>query len=536
MAKFGDFLARLRGGGGNGDVDRGRLGAILGLNRELASARDRRQLLLRLVDESVRLFGDERAFLLVPRSDGSVHVEAARNFDGETVQNAERKLSMTVVRRALAGEGVFTPDAQEGEFAASASIADMKLRSVLAMPLRVGELVLGCIYLDHRFHKEAFQEEDLPWLQAFADQGAIVLHLHELLSTVASQKEQLALHNRELAATVQAQQEELSELRPTVGRDELRHRFAEIKGSAPALMRSLVVLDRVVDSHVSVVLVGESGTGKELAARALHEEGARAAGPFVAVNTASIAPAVLESELFGHVRGAFTGADRDRLGLLRLADGGTLFLDEITEMDLELQARLLRVLEERRVRPVGGDDSHAVDLRVVAATNRDPQRAIADGLLREDLWFRLAVVTVRLPPLRERLEDLPLLVEGMLAEAAAARGGTSRQPSKALLASLLARPWPGNLRELRNVMQELDTLAGEGPLPTEAPPPLLGRTGRDGAEAAPAAMDLAAVERWAILRALRVAAGNKTEAARLLGIARRTLYSKLPDGDSDPRE
>ncbi len=532
MARFAEFLARMRGGGD--DQDRNRLLAILSLNRELAKAADRRQLLTLLVDEAVRLFGAERGFLCMPQPGTRGHrVEIARNLDREPVSHPERKVSSTLVGKALAGEGLHSADAQEGDLGAAASIADLKLRSVLVAPLRVGDDVLGCLYLDHRFHSQVFSERDLPWLSAFADQGAIVLHLFSLLAENRSQAERLEQHNRELAATVRAQDDELQSLRPAPARGELRHAFLGLQGQAPSFLAALHLLDRAVDAEFPVLLWGESGTGKELAARALHEHGPRRAGPFVGVNVAAIAPSLLESELFGHEKGAFTGADKPRLGLFRQAQGGTLFLDELTEMDLELQVRLLRVLEERQVRPVGSDASQPIDVRIVAATNREPRAAVQSGRLREDLYFRLAVLSIRLPPLRERSGDVPALAQHFLAEIAAAKGMAPPALPPALTQALQRRSWPGNLRELRNAMQRLVALAGDGPLATTLPADATPRLAGGGEP--PLGFDLAAIEQWAIERALAAAGGNKAEAARLLGIARRTLYSRLqelePDGE-----
>jgi transcriptional regulator with GAF, ATPase, and Fis domain len=526
--RFADFLARLRGDRDE-DGDRARLLAVLGLNRELALASDRRQLLTALLDEAVRLFAAERGFVLAVAADGAgFTVAAARSLDKEPVQHPERKISTTIVRRALEqGQGTFSEDAQSGDLAASQSVADLQLRSVLCMPLVVGDRILGCIYLDHRFQKHAFTERDLSWLQAFADQGAIVLHLHELLQQNREQAAALAAQNRALAAQVAAQAEELADLRPELSRAGLRHDFPAIIGEAPALLRALQLLDRSVDAAFSVLLCGESGTGKELAALALHDAGPRRGRAFVGVNVAAVPKALLESELFGHVRGAFTGADRDRLGLVREADGGTLFLDEITEMDLEVQARLLRFLEEREVRPLGSDRTHPVDVRIVAATNRDPRAAISEGRLREDLYFRLAVVTIEMPPLRARRADLPLLVRHFLQAIATERNEPVRAPTPELLRELARRAWPGNLRQLQNELQRLCALAGPGQLG----PALLSPEAPLRA-AGPDTFDLATLERWAIDRALAAAGGNKAEAARLLGIARRTLYARL--GDNGP--
>lgn len=526
MSRWTDFVQRLRGD--PHDTDRQRWLAILGLNRQLAGADGQRQVLTVLVDEAVRLFGAERGFLVTVAGDrpGFV-VEVARSLDREPLQNPERKLSQTVLERVLqSGDGLFSEDAQADELSAAQSVADLRLRSVLCMPLRVGERLLGALYLDHRFQSGAFSVRDLPWLMAFADQGAIVLHLHALLAQNRAQAEQLADQNRSLQATVAAQAEALAAPTEELQRTSLRHPFPGMLGEAPALLRALRVLDRVADSDLPVLLTGESGTGKEVAARALHQAGARRRGAFVAVNAAAIAPGLLESELFGHQKGSFTGADRDRPGLLRQVAGGTLFLDEFTEMDLEVQAKLLRALETRHVRPVGGDREFAIDVRVVAAANRDPQQAIASGRLREDLYFRLAVVTVHLPPLRERAVDIVPLAAHFLAHLAEQAGAPAPVLDADLAAALRARRWPGNVRQLRNEMQRLWVLAAGGALRAELLSPA------EPAAAAgdlPPGLDLQAIERWAIDRALAAAGGNKAEAARLLGIGRRTLYAKLAE-------
>jgi transcriptional regulator with GAF, ATPase, and Fis domain len=522
MARWTDFLQRLRGDAHDGE--RQRWLAILGLNRQLALADGRSAVLTVLVDEAVRLFGAERGFLIARRGDDGFTVEVARSLDREPVANPERKVSSTIVERVLGnGEGLFSEDAQDDALTASQSVADLRLRSVLCMPLRVGDRVLGVLYLDHRFQSGAFGEKDLPWLMAFADQGAIVLHLHGLLAENRAQAAQLAEQNAGLRATVAAQARALADEAPVPGRDELRHPMPGMVGDSPALLRALHVLDRVADTDLGVLLTGESGTGKEVAARALHQASARRQGPFVGVNAAAITGELLASELFGHTKGAFTGADRERPGLMRRAAGGTLFLDEVTEMDLELQAKLLRALEERRVRPVGSDREHAIDVRVIAASNRDPRAAIADGRLREDLYFRLAVVTVHLPPLRERGEDLVALTRSFVDGFAREQGVPAPDLHDDFLAALRARSWPGNVRQLRNELQRVWALGDGGPLRPEWLTPE--EAGPGPADGVPT--DLAGLEQWAIDRALEQAGGNKAEAARLLGIGRRTLYDKL---------
>ena len=531
MGRFTDFLARLRRGGA--ELDRERLAALLGLNRALARAGDRKALLTTLLDEAVALFGAERGFLIVPTSSdddegpADYRVEVARSLDREAVRSPEKKLSHTLVRGALDGEGAFSEDAREGEFSAVASIADLKLRSVLCMPLTAGDSVVGCIYLDHRFQSRAFSDDDLPWFQAFCDQAAIALHLHDLLDENRRAADAMARQNEALGAQVVAQARELVDLQPA-GRSELSGNFDRWIGESPALCRALHLLDRLAPSGLPVLLVGESGTGKELAARALHENGA-VAGPFVAVNVAAISASLLESELFGHVRGAFTGAERDRLGLLREADGGVLFLDEVTEMDLDVQVKLLRFLEEGEVRPVGGDSVHRVGVRLVAATNRDPLAEVQAGRFREDLYYRLAAVTVPLPPLRERRGDIQLLAARFLEAVARERGGAPRVLGPGVVDALVGRAWAGNVRQLRNEIWRLDALAVDGTVTVDAlsEEPRAGSV--QGADLPPG-LNLQELESWAIARALERAGGNKAEAARLLGMSRRTLYNRLEKG------
>jgi DNA-binding NtrC family response regulator len=543
-----ELVARLRGGGADA-TDRERLAAVLELNRALVEAlHDRRALVQRLLDEAVRTFRAERGFLVRTSADAaggrSWEVVLGRNLDRESVLKPERKISRTVIEQCVAERrGVFVEDAQiDGELSAVRSVADMQLRSVLCMPLTTrgtsgeGECI-GCIYLDHRFRSGVFRPEDLPWFQAFTDQAVIALHLVERVEREHERLQNERKRGDELAARVVRTEQQLDEVRAELDRSRLRDggaAFAEFVGDSPVLLRCLHLIDRVAagEGAFPVLVVGESGTGKELAARALHRSSPRRDRPFVAVNAAAVSPDLLESELFGHVRGAFTGADRDRTGLVKQADGGVLFLDEVTECDPEMQAKLLRLLENGEVRAVGSDRVDHVDVRVVAATNRDPRAAVEDGRLRQDLYYRLAVVTVRLPPLRERPEDLPALVAHFLAAAAAERGAAApRRASPGVLRALARRTWPGNVRELRNEITRLDALASSDVI-EERDLELLGGGGHDETAAGTGlpCLDLARLEELAIEAALSACHGNKTEAARRLGISRRALYNKLERG------
>jgi DNA-binding NtrC family response regulator len=290
----------------------------------------------------------------------------------------------------------------------------------------------------------------------------------------------------------------------------------------------------VADSDNSVLVLGETGTGKELVAQALHQNSARAAGPFVAVNCAAIPAELLESELFGHVKGAFSGATTDRPGRFREADGGTLFLDEIGDMALPTQAKILRVLQEREVTPLGARHSQPVDLRIVAATHRDLEAEVAAGTFRADLWYRLQVITIMLPPLRERAGDVTLLAAHFLRGRA---GGHAKRLSEPALRALEAHDWPGNVRELRNTIQRAVALSEGDLIEIEHLGLGAARQGGGATTLAIAGTDidwdgtleraLAQVELAMLRRALDAAAGNRSEAARRLGLSRQQLYRKL---------
>jgi len=295
----------------------------------------------------------------------------------------------------------------------------------------------------------------------------------------------------------------------------------EMVGEAAATRALKDLIVRVASSEATVLIRGESGTGKELAARALHRGSARAGGAFVPVNCAAITESLLESELFGYRKGAFTGADQDREGLFEAARGGTLFLDEIGEAGLAVQAKLLRVLEEKKINRVGDPVERAVDVRIVAATNRPLEEAIAERKFREDLYYRLLVFPLDMPTLRERTEDIPLLVEHFLG----LLGRNETTLSAKTLARLRAYAWPGNVRELRNVLERAHILAGSGPIDDEH---IILETGKSHLGlGAPADLNLDNNARRLISAALVRSGGNKSEAARMLGITRRTLYSRL---------
>ena len=314
-----------------------------------------------------------------------------------------------------------------------------------------------------------------------------------------------------------------------------RGRIREIVGRSPAMLEVYKLVARVAASMSTVLVVGESGTGKELVARAIHNHSPRAQGPFVAVNCTALTETLLESELFGHARGAFTGAVASKRGLFEEAQGGTLFLDEIGDINGKMQAQLLRVLQEGEIRRVGGSEPIRVDVRVVAATNRDLEDEVQRGRFREDLYFRINVVTIRLPPLRERPEDIPLLVDHFLSKYAQREGRPESGITEAAMELLRRHGWAGNVRELENVVERALALSKSGIiLPSDLPVEVHGGEGRPPALSASSLVDdrptLDELEQRYINLILQQEGGNKKRAAEILGIDRRTLYRTLERG------
>jgi two-component system, NtrC family, response regulator PilR len=321
-------------------------------------------------------------------------------------------------------------------------------------------------------------------------------------------------------------------------RDEIkgRYKLERLLGKSPPMQRVFDVLRKVASTRTSVLLIGESGTGKELAARALHELSSRADHSFVAVNCGAIPETLLESELFGHVKGAFTGAGADKQGLFEAAHSGTLLLDEVAELPVSMQVKLLRVLQERKVKLVGGVSEREVDVRIVAATNRDLETEVEKGTFRQDLYYRLNVIQVRLPPLRERREDLPLLVDHFIRKFSAEHGRNVVSAAPEVMSALMAYHFPGNVRELENMIERAVTLATTDWLALDAFPNLVGLQG-----AAPAANPVAFIsdegmdlerhleeyERTILIKALEKTGGNRTEAARLMRVSFRSMRYRL---------
>ena len=447
------LVARVLLTGSLEDVDTGGTAArvLAMLDRVLTSGLDLERLVTVAVDLAVEATGASRGFILLREQSARLGFKAARRKAGDDLVDPVAIVSRSLVREVfLTGRVLLLEDAasdpRHGEVS---SVGARGLRSVLVAPIPDQDPEkppAGVLYLDDPGTVGRFGAPERDVAIGFAQRLGTVLR-------AALQRD------RERAEAESAR----SALSGGGGRPTTRHAFPEIIGRSRAIGEVLKLLDRAVQSQATVLIRGESGTGKELVARALHQQGPRASGPFEAVSCAALAETVLESELFGHEVGAFTGASEARQGAFMRAHGGTLFLDELQEASPKLQAELLRALETSEIRPLGGQRWRKVDVRLVAATNVDLRALVAAGTFREDLFHRVDVLRVDLPPLRERLEDLPELVRHFLGLG----GQRERVLAPGVMERLMSCPWPGNVRALRNTLERAVVLAGEGPIRPE---------------------------------------------------------------------
>jgi transcriptional regulator with GAF, ATPase, and Fis domain len=523
---------------GRDDAEEGQLRQLLEVNRALAAERHPPRLYAKILDAAVELTGAERAFVVLASSPDAVpEIAASRNVDREEVRSPASKVSRTVVRKVVeSGASQLIESALEDpELGPASSVSGMRLVSILALPLKVHGTTVGCLYLDNRFQKGKFTAEHRQVMELFADQAAIAVDNARLHAQNEAARAELETLAKKLSERVAVQEVELQSMRSALEsrleHKPLKHDYPEMIGRSPAMVEMLALLDVVVETDYPVLILGESGSGKEAVARAIHSLGRRKDRPFVAENCAAIADNLLEAELFGYVRGAFTGAERDKKGLFEEADGGTLFLDEIGEMDLSMQRKLLRVLQEGEFRKVGGREPIKVDVRILSATNADLAQRLQDGSFREDLYFRLKVMCIRVPPLRERRGDIPALVDHFLKESAKETHRPVPEVTDEALALLLEYSWPGNVRELKNEILKLAALApdGTGKRDAQIDARMLRGLGEGTKQThlSLAGRTLEELEKEAIRQALEVARGKRVEAARLLGLPRRTFYNRL---------
>jgi transcriptional regulator with GAF, ATPase, and Fis domain len=501
------------------------------LNSELHLDR----LLAIIIDHVVDIAGAERGFLVLGKPGEAPAVRVARNFEREEVAAPEEAFSRNIVDTVLrTGQPVLAANAVEDpRYQEYLSINAIKARSVLCIPLAQKGRVLGAVYVDNRLQKGAFGAVEAQTLSSLADFAAIAIENARLYEENERRARELESLNAQLENRVHSQAEQLTEAHDRLRRvGEPTGSYAQIVGRSAAMRDVLRLLDKIVATQEPVLIEGESGTGKELIARAIHHQGPRARQAFLSENCAALPDTLLESELFGHVRGAFTGADRDKKGLFELADKGTLFLDEIGDMSPDMQKKLLRTLQEGEIRPVGGKVVRKVDVRIISASNKDLRRLVDAGEFREDLYYRLKVLTIRVPPLRQRKEDIPVLLEHFL-KIHAPPGKRPKTLGDGVLERLLAHDWPGNVRELENEAKLMIALGDDVIVPDVLSDAVRLGAGDRRTEGVDddVVQDLVElverVERREIEKALRIAEGNKTRASDLLGISRFTLQRKL---------
>jgi len=508
--------------------------------RRLASERDLSKLLTVITDGAVSLSGAERGFVLLVDEHGALETRTIRGAEshlGEQAASFSRSIAETVL---IDGEPVITVDAaRDARVQDYMSVHRLMLKSVACLPIESRGRIWGVLYLEHRSASGRFAGTDLSLLRAYADQAAIAIETSELIGRIEMQKEHLERANQALrdanelleqrllgqTEALQRSRKEIAELQTATGEGE---RWGII-GASEGMRRVYEVLDRVSAREVPVALTGESGTGKEIVARAIHRGSPRSEMPYVSLHCGAIPEGLLESELFGHIAGAFTGAMHARDGVFRQADRGTLFMDEIADMPPRMQLDLLRVLQERCVRPIGADDDQAVDVRVITASKRPLRELVEEGTLREDLYYRLAVVEIALPPLRERRSDIPLLCDHFLERVAEARAERKKRLSRAALQRLSAHNFPGNVRELEHLLVNATLFAAGDTIEADELSIDTDMLVQSSSAGASDYRNFKDTERGQILATLHAHGWNRAKAARALGIARRTFYRRLKE-------
>ena len=499
------------------------------LVRALTNRNSLRSLLNQVLDALVLWTSVERGLLLLTAPGGKLVPRAARNLLRADLRGPQLELSYSLAERAIATrEPVVAVDAAFELPEHHESVHALKLRSLLAIPLFFKGEILGVVYLDDRVRAGAFGPDELAWVRLVASIASVAigdardqLRLRRAARRAERAERKLATALNESEARLDVAERELAQRNPNAN----RFRYDQIVGESAAVQNLLALLDRITLTDVPVLVLGESGTGKELVARALHENGPRKGRAFVSENCSAIPETLLESTLFGHVRGAFTGAARGHAGLFSIAHQGTLFLDEIGEMSLGMQAKLLRVLETGEVRPLGSEKSQYVDVRIIGATQRDLEAMVRAGTFREDLFYRLNVVSVKVPPLRERRTDILLLMKHFLAKHAA---GAVPSVSESAAAGLEGYAWPGNVRELENEARRALVMAPDVITAEHLSPRIQGKP-----QTVPAVNDLNVrarvdqLETELVRTALDKTRGNQTRAAELLGLSRFGLQKMM---------
>ena len=481
---------------------------LLRISETLNSILDFDEVAQRALDLAIRYLHAERGVVFFLDDRGRFSPIAQANVETQCVADA-LEYSGSILKRTAEDQALWSGDAMnDNRFSQFESIAAFNIKSFMCVPLKSRGKIVGTVYVDNRSIENRFTGTDLDFLRLFANQAGVAL-------------ENGRLHGR-MKAENQALRTEIKKTRES-GR--------VIVGEDPKIKRILEIAERVADSNATVLVTGESGTGKEMIARTIHLGSGRLGGPFVTLNCAAIPEQLLESELFGYMKGAFTGAQQNKIGKFEAADGGTLFLDEIGDMTFQLQAKILRVLQEGTFEAIGSNKTREVDVRVVAATNRNLSKMVQEGTFREDLFYRLKVIVLDLPPLRDRSSDVPALAHHFLEKCRTSKTAT-REFAPDALRLLQSYPWPGNIRELENAIMRVALLVSHPVVRAEDVGPLLegSPSARPAAAVvAPGIIPLEELEQSAILTALKHFSGSRTEASNALGISIRKLQYKIKE-------
>lgn len=488
---------------------------LLVFSEDLARTKNVNELLDHMMDHIVSVTHADSGFLLLVESlEGDARrfsVRVSRNLAKEGWTDAEGAVSDSIVKQVIETKRplILSDALTDTQFGKSESVIALQLSSVMCAPLLADGEVMGVIYVGNNRIKHLFERHQLDLLSIFAGQASLLLQNAMLLTSLRADKEKLT---QDLAAS----------------------RFGEIIGSCASMVEVFRKLQKVAPTDISVLVTGETGTGKELIAREIHRASQRAKGPFVTINCGAIPENLIESELFGHVKGAFTGAVATRPGRFQSANGGTLFLDEIGELAPAMQVKLLRALQERIVTKVGDSKPEKVDIRVIAATHRNLEQEITTGGFREDLYYRLNVVNLFLPPLRERGDDILIIAKALLAKFAIEFSRPVQGFSAAAAVAIRRYPWPGNIRQLENRIKKGLVLCDEALLRPED----LDLGPESETPVLPLEKAKEEFQRRYVLEALERNGGNRTQTARELGVDPRTIFRYLEReggrGDAEP--
>jgi transcriptional regulator with GAF, ATPase, and Fis domain len=475
-------------------------------SERLIHQRDLGELLDALMDAVIEITNADKGFLILLEGE-TLDVKVARNLNREHIADAVSQLSDSIIAKVVRSrKAVIVSDAlRDDEFSSSKSVMQLKVNSVICVPLLDRGRLLGLIYVGNDSIRDLFQQDTMRVLTVFSSQASLIVANALLMN-------ELRVDNKRLNDRLE------------------QYRFGEIVGTSPPMQQVFRKVEKIAATDISVMITGETGTGKELIAREIHNRSPRAGKPFITINCGAIPENLLESELFGHVKGAFTGAVANKLGKFQAADGGTLFLDEIGEMPIELQVKLLRAIQERVVFRVGDTRAENVDIRILAATNRELEKEIAAGRFREDLYYRLNVVNVELPPLRVRGEDVLVIARYLLSRYSREYDSKVKGLSPNAAVAIRKHNWPGNIRELENRIKKAIVLCDS----TVIGPDDLGLT----PDVLPQILTLAEAkekfQRDYINEVLALNNGNRTKTARDLGVDPRTVFRHLEKESGDP--